>query len=161
MLEYYRGILFLTTNRLGTMDIAFQSRISLAVRYGPLTAEMRREIWLSFIQRLDQAEVEAKKQLIQHIDDLQSWDLNGRQIRNVLRMAQSIATSRGKRRGAMKLDHVVQVANETMRFQDYFDEETKESRTRLGDMNRTFKEKRASFASPASQGQISRFTNQW
>ena len=32
MLEYYEGILFLATNRLETMDVAFQSRIHVPVK---------------------------------------------------------------------------------------------------------------------------------
>jgi SpoVK/Ycf46/Vps4 family AAA+-type ATPase len=37
MLEYYKGLLFLTTNRVGTFDEAFTSRvhISLFCKYGP------------------------------------------------------------------------------------------------------------------------------
>lgn len=31
MLEYYKGILFLTTNRIGTFDEAFKSRIHLSL----------------------------------------------------------------------------------------------------------------------------------
>lgn len=33
-LEYYRGVLFLTTNRVQTFDAAFTSRIHVALHYG-------------------------------------------------------------------------------------------------------------------------------
>ena len=36
VLEYYDGILILTTNRIGTFDEAFKSRIQLALHYPPL-----------------------------------------------------------------------------------------------------------------------------
>ena len=49
LLEYYEGILFLTTNRMGTFDAAFKSRIHLAIRYYPLSFETRRDLWRSFI----------------------------------------------------------------------------------------------------------------
>jgi hypothetical protein len=147
MIEYYRGILFLTTNRLGTMDIAFQSRVSLAVRFNPLTTELRRQIWLNFIERLDPLESTGKEQLLSKLNDISEWNLNGRQIRNILRMAQSIALARERRRGAMTFAHVEQIVNETLRFQDYFDEEYRESRSQLGGLNsRKFQEKQ-SFAS--------------
>ena len=131
MLEYYRGIIFLTTNRLGTMDVAFQSRVSLAVRFKSLTPDLRREIWLNFINRLDPIESYVKDELLAKLDELKTWKLNGRQIRNVLRMAQSIASAREKRRGAMRFTHVEQIANETLQFQDYFQEDYTESRANL------------------------------
>ncbi|KAK8135621.1 hypothetical protein PG984_003561 [Apiospora sp. TS-2023a] len=145
MLEYYRGILFLTTNRLGSMDVAFQSRVSLAVRFNPLTAELRRQIWLNFITRLDPVETRAREELLARLDDVQQWDLNGRQIRNILRMAQSIALAREKRRGAMRFAHVEQIVNETLRFQDYFEEEYRESRWKLEELDkgRKFQQKRS------------------
>lgn len=52
MLEYYRGIVFLTTNRLGTIDTAFQSRVSLGIKYGPLLTEQREQIWRNLLERL-------------------------------------------------------------------------------------------------------------
>jgi AAA+ superfamily predicted ATPase len=143
MLEYYRGILFLTTNRLGTMDIAFQSRVTLAIKYQPLTPRLRRQIWANFIERLSATEKEAKLELSERLDDIQEWDLNGRQIRNVITMAQSLALAERRIRGALRFEHVEQVAAETMRFQDYFDEEYRESRLKLGEMkSRGFQEKR-------------------
>jgi hypothetical protein len=145
MLEYYRGIVFLTTNRLGTMDIAFQSRVSLAVKYNHLTPDLRGQIWLNFINRLEPEEAEGKAQLLEHLDDIKEWQLNGRQIRNVLRMAQAIALSKERRRGALTYQQVEQVANETLNFQYYFEEEYRESRSQLGDMkDRKFRQKRLS-----------------
>ncbi|KAK7911166.1 p-loop containing nucleoside triphosphate hydrolase protein [Apiospora marii] len=145
MLEYYRGILFLTTNRLGSMDVAFQSRVSLAVRFNALTADLRRQIWLNFLARLDPVEVQAREELLARLDDIQQWDLNGRQIRNILRMAQSVALAREKRRGAMRFAHVEQIVNETLRFQDYFEEEYRESRWKLEEIEkgRKFQQKRS------------------
>jgi hypothetical protein len=143
MLEYYRGILFLTTNRLGTMDIAFQSRVTLAIKYNSLTTLLRRQIWINFIERLGSVEKVAQDQLLERLDDIQEWELNGRQIRNVLTMAQSLAYAEKRIRGSLRYDHVEQVALETLRFQDYFDEEYRESRVKLGDMkDRGFREKR-------------------
>lgn len=43
--EYFRGILFLTSNRVKTFDEAFQSRINVAVRYRQLTEPQRKRIW--------------------------------------------------------------------------------------------------------------------
>jgi len=49
-LEYFQGILFLTTNRVETFDDAFQSRISTPLKYGPLNQKQRKEIWKKFVE---------------------------------------------------------------------------------------------------------------
>ena len=41
MFEYYGGILFLTTNRAGDIDAAFQSRIPVGIRYLELGSNAR------------------------------------------------------------------------------------------------------------------------
>lgn len=53
VLEYYEGILILTTNRVGTFDEAFKSRILLSLHYEKLTIGQRRKIWRGFINHLE------------------------------------------------------------------------------------------------------------
>ncbi|KAF7510192.1 hypothetical protein GJ744_007091 [Endocarpon pusillum] len=43
-LEYYRGILFLTTNRVNDFDDAMQSRIDLPLKYPDLSKDTRKTI---------------------------------------------------------------------------------------------------------------------
>ena len=52
LLEYFQGILFLTTNRVATFDDAFQSRIHIALRYSELDFKARRTIFHLFISRV-------------------------------------------------------------------------------------------------------------
>ncbi|KAH8586747.1 hypothetical protein B0O99DRAFT_700889 [Bisporella sp. PMI_857] len=52
-MEYYRGILFLTTNRVGYFDPAFFSRIHVYIGYKPVDLEGRKRIWLQFFQKLE------------------------------------------------------------------------------------------------------------
>ncbi len=80
-LEYYEGILFLTTNRVANMDAAFQSRIHVSMEYPDLTAESRRQIWANFLA-LSKQESEISET---DLDYLASVNLNGRQIKNVLK----------------------------------------------------------------------------
>lgn len=47
-LEYYEGILILTTNRVGTFDEAFKSRIQMSLRYERLERHQRKRVWLNF-----------------------------------------------------------------------------------------------------------------
>ncbi|KAL2148121.1 hypothetical protein VTH82DRAFT_2016 [Thermothelomyces myriococcoides] len=54
ILEYYDGILILTSNRVGTIDEGFKSRIQLAVHFPPLNEEGRWQVWDNFISELEQ-----------------------------------------------------------------------------------------------------------
>ncbi|KAH0545284.1 hypothetical protein FGG08_000583 [Glutinoglossum americanum] len=145
MLEYYDGMLFLTTNRIMTIDAAFQSRIQIAIKFPDLTPEMRRQIWQNFINRLDEREIQGKKELLDHLEDMQEWNLNGRQIRNVLTTAEALALSLERRRGALRYRQVEEVANQTLHFQDLFSETAKEQKAQLvNNLNpRQFQERRA------------------
>ena len=89
LLEYYRGILFLTTNRVESLDPAFQSRVQCALRYEPLDAAARRAIWADLLARsaVGGADID--------IDVLAAHALNGRQIKNALQLA--LALSRHER----------------------------------------------------------------
>jgi hypothetical protein len=51
-LEYFRGIIFLTTNLYSTIDSAFRSRVSLHLLFKPLAADAREMVWRKFLQRL-------------------------------------------------------------------------------------------------------------
>jgi SpoVK/Ycf46/Vps4 family AAA+-type ATPase len=87
-LEYYQGILFLTTNRVGTFDEAFLSRIDVPVNFPPLSPENRVSLWSSFIKKLEkerQNEIRVDmdvKYYIKQDQDLLSLQWNGREIRS-------------------------------------------------------------------------------
>lgn len=90
VLEYYEGILFLTTNRVETIDHAFQSRIHLSIAYPPLSADARRELWNSFIVRANHGQPPewlTKK----FLDRLVKDEVNGREIKKILRIGYSLA----------------------------------------------------------------------
>ncbi|KDQ49901.1 hypothetical protein JAAARDRAFT_612428 [Jaapia argillacea MUCL 33604] len=50
VLEYHRGVLFLTTNRIGSFDEAFMSRFSIGIKYPELDHTARRIIWRKFFE---------------------------------------------------------------------------------------------------------------
>lgn len=87
VLEYYEGIMFLTTNRVDNIDPAFQSRIHISMAYPDLSTESRRHIWVNFLEQLKQPHEFTEKDL----DELATMQLNGRQIKNVLKTAQLLA----------------------------------------------------------------------
>ncbi|KAJ6261037.1 hypothetical protein Dda_3702 [Drechslerella dactyloides] len=95
MLEYYSGILFLTTNRVKTFDEAFQSRIHVALRYRDLDKSAREQVWRNFIQKIEDG---GNTTAIREVDYefLGSVPLNGRQIKNAARTAFSLAENMGQ-----------------------------------------------------------------
>ncbi len=85
-LERYEGIMFMTTNRVGNMDAAFQSRIHVSIEYPDLTRESRRQIWANFVPA-------GRTELTDgDLDELSELSLNGRQIKNILKTAQLLAS---------------------------------------------------------------------
>ena len=97
LLEYHQGVLFLTTNRVTEFDPAFHSRISVGMHYGPLTADARLQIWHNL---LDSAGISGVD-----VAALSSHPLNGRQIKNTIRLAQGLARQAGE---AVNDDHFLQ-----------------------------------------------------
>lgn len=79
-LEYNQGIMFLTTNRVRDFDDAIQSRITLAVRYEPLSLATRKQVWASFLKKAATANGAAKYNA-EDLDGLARKNLNGRQVR--------------------------------------------------------------------------------
>lgn len=87
LLEYFQGILFLTTNRVETFDDAFQSRIHVALRYGDLTTKAKRSVWKMFLDRVQTKEgIEVVKFTDKDYDTLARHNLNGRQVSILLHM---------------------------------------------------------------------------
>jgi SpoVK/Ycf46/Vps4 family AAA+-type ATPase len=88
LLEYYEGILFLTTNRVDNIDAAFESRIHLSLQYEELDKPSRKHVWETFLARTKGAGQFGNAD----IDRLADVQLNGRQIKNVLKTAQLLAS---------------------------------------------------------------------
>ncbi|KAJ7488314.1 P-loop containing nucleoside triphosphate hydrolase protein [Mycena latifolia] len=91
LLEYYEGILFLTTNRVNTFDPAFQSRIHMALKYENLEAGARARLWKDFLKGVKGADVSEEGYAV-----LARYDMNGRQIKNAVKTAESLASFMGK-----------------------------------------------------------------
>lgn len=86
-IEYYRGILFLTTNRVGHFDDAFVSRIHVIIYYDKLGLDDRKRIWKQFFDKLNDERVDflvTKRAKSYIFDDeiMCQMEWNGREIRN-------------------------------------------------------------------------------
>ncbi|KAL8698333.1 MAG: hypothetical protein Q9201_006630 [Fulgogasparrea decipioides] len=91
-LEYYRGIMILTTNRVKDIDDAIQSRISVALHYGPLGLDTRKIIWESFLKKAATAKGRAEYTSVD-LDWLSKKEVNGRQIKNMISTAHALAVN--------------------------------------------------------------------
>lgn len=83
--------MFLTTNRANTIDPASRSRIDLILPYPDLTRESREQIWRAFLETI----LLAHSFSDEYFNELADADLNGRDIKNVVKIAQFAAASRG------------------------------------------------------------------
>ncbi|KAF3398203.1 hypothetical protein F1880_005613 [Penicillium rolfsii] len=89
-LEYYQGILFLTSNRGIQFDDAILSRIHLIIKYKDLSREFRRGLWSTFLTRA--RTVQGPAMIEEHdLRRLESLALNGREIKNIAAIAHALA----------------------------------------------------------------------
>ncbi|KAI1417817.1 P-loop containing nucleoside triphosphate hydrolase protein [Hypoxylon sp. FL1857] len=106
-LEYYSGILFLTTNRVTTFDDGFKSRIHVPIRYTDLSLASRLQIWRTLCGRVPggvDIDEEELRSLAQN-------DLNGRQIKNIIKAAESLAAFDGVKMDFAQLQQVTKIQN--------------------------------------------------
>lgn len=118
VIEYHEGILILTSNRVGTFDEAFRSRIQIAVHYPPLRAYQRLQIWKNFIDRLESfndgaVDVDG---LRDHLEELQDIEINGRQIRNAITTARQYAEWKDQ---VMNYEHLMTALEVAGKFDAY------------------------------------------
>lgn len=109
-LEYYQGILILTTNLARQCDRALESRIHFCIYYPDLDYNARLEIWKMFLVKgtLDPARGISDFDL----DRLARLQLNGRQIKNAVANAQSIALQYKVPLSPEHIETVLKVLNE-------------------------------------------------
>lgn len=137
VLEYYRGIIILTTNRIKSIDVAVISRIHLAIRYEDLSIDQMRSIFKYFLNQLEPSYIASRDQIDDFIQDFgHHYNLNGRQIRNVVSAAlaaarhEAVATTTGKPKGdgRMTYKHLKSVCEMTRDFQEQLKENTRQQR---------------------------------
>ncbi|KAK5119695.1 hypothetical protein LTR85_007271 [Meristemomyces frigidus] len=142
-MEYYSGILILTTNRVGEFDEAFVSRIHMKLHYPALNEQSTLDIWNMNIRRLKSdkdldMEIKAKSirkfaeeyWLKNELHPGRQW--NGRQIKNAFQTAVALASwdynddkAKGRRpervRPVLKKSHFEDVAGTSLHFDVYMD----------------------------------------
>lgn len=138
VLEYYAGILFLTTNRIGDFDEAFASRIHISLYYPPLDQECTKKVFQLNLEMIEERmknknrEIEIKKEkIIAYAGDYwvghENARWNGRQIRNACQTALALAEFEAHGGSAMnpnalvklKPKHIIKVAESYLEFTKY------------------------------------------
>lgn len=107
-LEYYQGILFLTTNRISSIDHAFQSRVDLFLPYHDLTSAARRQVWENFIERAGRHKFDVSDASMEKLAELK---LNGREIKNLIKAAQLLSLKDG---GKVPMERLLLLADKRM-----------------------------------------------
>ncbi|KAJ7492168.1 P-loop containing nucleoside triphosphate hydrolase protein [Mycena latifolia] len=105
-LEYYQGIMILTTNLIAQCDPAFESRIHFSIHYPDLGFDSRKKIWQTFLAKVS-TDVTSED-----LDRLAIIPLNGRQIKNVVSNAQCIALDANAKLAVEHVDMVLDVVDD-------------------------------------------------
>jgi len=115
------GILFLTTNQIAQFDVAVQSRIHIALKYEQLNQDQTESIFAQFLGQLD------REKQVNDMGEIMRWvrsevirrkyGFDGRQIRNVVSCAMTLARARGKK---LEKDDVVEVVDYVRDFKTEF-----------------------------------------
>lgn len=143
VLEYYAGVLILTTNRVAEFDEAFRSRIHVSIYYPPLKKSSTDAIWNMNIKKLAEMQVDCDPKDIQDFRDAfwkntkqgedgkkRRW--NGRQIKNAFQTALALAnwdfldnekkTGETLLRPRVTAKHFQMVEVTSAHFDDYIDD---------------------------------------
>ncbi|KAM0717829.1 hypothetical protein Q7P37_006161 [Cladosporium fusiforme] len=121
VLEYYRGILFLTTNQIAQFDVAVQSRVHIALHYQKLSDDQTFKIFMSFVNQYRDRNLISDREyrrMEKYADSeaFQEKGFDGRQIRNIVGCAMSHA--KGQKDSMMTLEHIEDVVGYVKRFTD-------------------------------------------
>lgn len=135
VLEYYQGILILTTNQIAQFDVAVLSRIHIAIEYTSLNRDQQERIFNTFLDPLDKAG------LIESYQDITDWleesvysshNLDGRQIRNIITSALGLARANGD--NMLKKAHLQPIFKNTNMFKQAYIREFEKYKTAQNSM---------------------------
>lgn len=126
VLDYYEGIMFLTTNQIAQFDIAIPSRIHIAVKYESLSKFQTKKIFEGFLKPLEERNlVKDYDAIFEWLkDDVFSIKLDGRQIRNIVTTALALArfdmNNKGNDKGKLEQSHLKKAVANVKGFKEEF-----------------------------------------
>ncbi|KAH6643549.1 P-loop containing nucleoside triphosphate hydrolase protein [Boeremia exigua] len=104
--EYYQGVMFLTTNRMGSIDPAFKPRIHLALSLPPLCIDDRKRLWERFL--VNATGGRPKFLTAKYMDKIARENINCREIKNIVRLSFALATSANRQLRSNDVDESLQ-----------------------------------------------------
>lgn len=110
----------LITNQIAQFDVAVQSRIHVAIKYVHLNEKQTMDIFKGFLEPL------ADQGLVKDMDGISEWlaedvvghGLDGRQIRNIVTSALSLA--RAQKKSRLEKNHLKKILNNVKDFKIEF-----------------------------------------
>lgn len=95
LLERYTGIMFMTTNLRGNLDEAFLSRCTSSIEYNQLSCAVREMIWTSILKKAEKLNtLKVEQEVYDKVNLLAQNEINGRIIKNTVRLGYSMALSK-------------------------------------------------------------------
>ena len=132
-IEYYQGIVFITTNRVSRFDERLMPRIDITLGLPPLDRDRRVGIWHNQIQDLfDEGIINAAQSADLRMLAQQKWsmhDINGHQIKKVVKIAKVLAEKKGKMLGYREVEMMLKMERE---FEERADHSEKEKEKKAG-----------------------------
>jgi AAA+ superfamily predicted ATPase len=116
LLEYFSGILILTTNRVKSIDYAIMSRISYAIKFKTLSTEHQKVVFGNYLaqakkkKNVEASENEKLKAMIKSFKSNRS--LNGREIRTMFTTAQLLGE------GKLTAENMEEIREQQQSFKD-------------------------------------------
>ena len=117
LIEYFQGVLFLTTNRVRSFDPAFQTRITVALKYKSLDENAREKVWKNLLGAAGQENAMEDQQI--KVKELAKQPMNGREIKNAIRLA--LALSKQANDKQLKHEHLVNTVSICSAFHEELD----------------------------------------
>jgi SpoVK/Ycf46/Vps4 family AAA+-type ATPase len=102
-LEYFPGVMFLTSNRKDEFDDAVESRIHIRLQYGALDVEKQAKIWKSHLKGShipEDWDLEVCRELAR------KYNINGREIKNLVHVSVAICRQRNKKLSMNDIEQV-------------------------------------------------------
>lgn len=134
-IEYHSGLMFLTTNRIGSFDEAVLSRMHAVLHLPNLTAQNRREIWDTSFRKLadERPSIKVDFAVMNYAyndETILKLNWNGREIRNAFNTMIALAEWDAQNNDKYTKDgkvlvtrqHLEEVATMSGTFKDYLEE---------------------------------------
>lgn len=99
---YTAGIVVLTTNRVGTFDEAFRSRIHLSLYYAPLTVSTQVRVWKNMLSKIEDLGTYARDEILGAVEEGFGGDksvskkMNGWEINDTIKTARQFDLRKGR-----------------------------------------------------------------